>query len=301
MSITRFVSGFCVLLLSISPIIVDAKEVSLQYKGVMLNAKLELAEGKTIQDGVILITHGGLGHRAMETITYIQSLLTETGHNTLAINLSLGIDNRTGMYDCNITHRHRHHDAVDEIDAWVKWLKRRGVKQLVLLGHSRGGGQTALYAVERAPSLLKTVILLAPQTRDNGGAGYQQRYNKPISPILNKAKKLIENGKGTTVIKQIDMLFCRETSVTAEAFVSYYGPDPRLDTPTLLHDIKKPTLVIVAGSDNIVVGLDKKLTRLVEKRHIQMKVIQGADHFFRDLFSDEAIDAINIFLENVNR
>ena len=44
---------------------VEAKEVTLRHKGLTLNANLELVAGKTLADGVILITHGGLAHRDM--------------------------------------------------------------------------------------------------------------------------------------------------------------------------------------------------------------------------------------------
>ena len=66
---------------------VEAKEVTLRHKGLTLNANLELAAGKTVTNGVILITHGGLAHRDMEIVTYIQNLLVqEKDYNTRAIN-----------------------------------------------------------------------------------------------------------------------------------------------------------------------------------------------------------------------
>ena len=87
----RFLVGHvCALVLSISSVAVEAREVTLRYQGITLNADFELAAGKQPADGVILITHGGLAHRAMENITYLQLLLNEKGYSTLAINLSLG-------------------------------------------------------------------------------------------------------------------------------------------------------------------------------------------------------------------
>ena len=88
-------------------------------KGITLNADLTLALGKTMADGVILITHGSLAHCDMETIATLQNLLKERGYNTLAINLSLGLEKPHGMYRCATTHRHRNDDAVNEIGARV--------------------------------------------------------------------------------------------------------------------------------------------------------------------------------------
>ncbi len=277
---------------------VEAKEVTLSHKGLTLNANLELAAGKKPADGVILITHGGLAHNGMETIAYLRGLLKDKGYNTLAINLSLGLNNRHGMYDCKVTHRHRNADAADEIGAWTDWLKKQGAKRVTLLGHSRGGAQTALFAAERDNALVKAVVLLAPATRENNGAtAYQQRFNKPLAPVLEKAQKLVRDGKGSAVLEHIGLLTCPDTSATADAFVSYYGSDAGLDTPALIPKIRKPTLVVVAGSDEIVVGLGKKVAPLADGKRVQMKVIDSADHFFRDLYADDAVEAIDAFLK----
>lgn len=291
----------CVAVLSIAAVAVEAKEVTLRHKGLTLNANLELAAGKTPADGVILITHGGLAHRDMEIITYVQNLLVkEKGYSTLAINLSLGLDNRHGMYDCKTTHRHRNDDAAEEIGVWVDWLKTQGTQRVTLLGHSRGGAQTALYAVERDNALVKAVVLMASAIRENtDAAGYQQRYEKPLAPVLEKAQKLVKAGKGGTVLEHIDLLNCPDTSASADSFVSYYGQDLRLDTPTLIPKIGKPTLVVVAGNDEVVVGLDKKVAPLADGKRMQVKVIEGAGHFFRDLYADDAVDVIDTFLKDV--
>jgi dienelactone hydrolase len=278
----------------------QANEVTLPYKGLTLNANLELAADKHITEGVILITHAGLAHGRMETITSMQGLLKESGYSTLAINLSLGVDNRHGMFDCKSTHRHRYADGADEIGAWVDWLKRQGTKQVVLLGHSRGAGQTALYAAERDNDLVKAVVLLAPDTRaTNDAVAYQQRHHAPLAPVLKNAQGLVKAGKGNTVLEHTGILYCADTSVTADTIVSYYGPDPRLDTPYLISKIKKPILMVIAGNDEVVIGFKDKFSPLADGQRVQMKVIGGAGHFFRDLYMDDAVDAVRTFLKGV--
>lgn len=297
MIVRHFVQCLCAALICFVSASVQAKEVSLQYKGLTLNANLQLAADKVPIEDVILITHGGLAHRGMEFIVYIQSLLTEYGYNTLAINLSLGLNDRQSMYDCQVPHRHRNRDAADEIGVWVDWLSKQGAKRVTLLGHSRGGAQTALFASERDSPLIRAVVLMAPVTRENGGAGYQKRYGKPLATALDKARKLIAEGKGGTVLENVNLMFCRDTSATAKSFVSYYGPDQRLDTPYLIPKLKKPTLVVVAGGDSVVVGLGNKVSPLVDGKRVQMKVVDAADHLFRDLYADDAVEAIDEFLK----
>ena len=285
--------------MSLAAGLVHASEVTQSYKGLTLNANLELAAGKTVADGVILITHAGLANRGMELYVNLQKLFKEKGYSTLAINLSLGLDNRHGVYDCKDTHRHRYTDAADEIGAWTDWLKKQGSKNVILLGHSRGGAETALNAAERGNSLVKAVILLAPDTREtNDATAYLEHYKKPLAPILEKAQKLIKEGKGGMLLEHTDFLYCPDTSITADTFVSYYGPDPRLDTAYLIQKINKPTLVVIAGNDEVIVN-NKKFSQLADGKHIQIKVTDGAGHFFRDLDADDAVDAIMVFLREV--
>ena len=299
MQISHLIRYTCGIALAITVVAVEAKEVTLRHKGLTLNANFELAAGKTLADGIILITHGGLAHRDMEIVTYIQDLLVQgKGYNTLAINLSLGLDNRHGMCECKVPHRHRNDDAAEEIGAWADWLKKQGASHVVLLGHSRGGAQTALYAAEQDNPLVKAVVLLAPTTRaNNDAAGYRERYQKPLAPLLEKARQRVKAGQGGTLLEHVDLMNCPDTTATADSFVSYYGQDLRVDSPSLIPKINKPTLVLVAGNDEVVVGLDKKIAALVDGKRVQMKVIEGSGHLFRDLYVDDAVDAINAFLK----
>jgi len=278
----------------------QANEVTLPHKRVTLNANLELAANKQPADGMILITHGGLAHNGMEVIAYLQKLLKERGYSTLAINLSLGLNNRHGTYDCAVTQRHTNDDAAAEIGAWVNWLEKQGAKRIALLGHSRGGAQTALYAAQTSNTMIKAVALMAPATRENSDAAtYLKNFKKPLAPLLKKAQKLHDAGKGRAVLDQIGLLNCGVTSATADTFISYYAQDPRLDTLSLLPKIKPPILVVVASNDEVVIGLDKGVAPLVDDKRIQMKIVEGADHTFRDLSTDDAVDAIDNFLKGI--
>ena len=171
---------------------------------------------------------------------------------------------------------------------------------MTLLGHSRGGAQTALYAAERDNALVKAVVLMAPATGENNDAvEYQKRFNKPLLPMLETAQKLIKAGKGSTVIESIGLMNCANTTASADSFVSYYAPSISLDTPQLIPKFTKPSLIIVAGSDEVVIGLGKKILPLVDGIRVQMKVIEGSDHLFQDIYSDDTADTIDEFLKRI--
>ncbi len=276
----------------------SAETVTLKHQGLNVSANLETT-GEAWQEGpVLLMTHGTLAHGRMEIMEALQQAFLDRGVSSLAITLSLGQSDREGMYDCASTHSHKHTDAVEEIGLWQDWLKVQGVKEMVLLGHSRGGNQTARFAAAHDSDAIRSVILVAPQTWDKGyeAKDYQRRYKKPLEPLLAKAEKLVAEGKGDTVLKQVDFIYCEKTSATAVAFVSYYRPDPNMNTPSLVESIDKPVLVIAGSADTVVVNLPQKMAKVAEREMVRFEVIEGADHFFRDLYAEDLADIAMDFI-----
>jgi len=280
---------------------VMAESITLKHQGLNVTANLETSGDNWQQGPVLLMTHGTLAHNKMEIMEALQSVFLDRGYSSLAINLSLGLSDREGMYDCAVTHTHKHTDAVDEIGLWFDWLKKQGVKEVVLLGHSRGGNQTARFAATHDSSLVKGVILIAPQTwsEEAENKDYEKRYGKPLAPILAKAQKLVAEGKGDTVLKPVDFIYCPDTAATAAAFVSYYRPDPDMDTPTVLKRIKKPVMVFAGSADTVVADLKPKMQKLEGQKNVQFAIIDGADHFFRDLYAEDLADIAQEFIDGL--
>lgn len=279
--------------------LVQAENVQMKLNGMTLNANLEKSDNWPAGP-LVLMTHGTLAHNRMEIISTLQQLFAENGISSMAINLSLGISDRpSAMYDCDRPHRHKHTDALGEIEAWLEWLKVAGAKKVVLLGHSRGGNQTAWFAAEHDDPVISQIILVAPQTwsADHAAADYEKRYEKKLQPILEKAFNLATDGKGRELMKPVDFIYCPKTAATAEAFISYYETDPRMDTPYLLSKLKTPVLVFVGSEDKVVQGLEEKLQASDLPENIQVRVVDGADHFFRDLYAEELVEQALEFIQ----
>ena len=149
-----------------------ADDVTIESSGLTLNGNLRLAEDGELTDGAFLILHGTLGHNGMEIISALQDVLAENSQNSLAINLSLDIDDRHGFFPCGSQHTHKIEDASDELGAWLSWLQSEGADDIVLIGHSRGGNQVARFIVDHDPSV-EAAILIAPssggESAGNGG------------------------------------------------------------------------------------------------------------------------------------
>jgi len=266
-----------------------ADEVTLAYHGLTLNAEHVVPpEGEAIGP-TVLIVHGTLAHKKMEIIESLQEALAERNINSLAINLSLGIDNRHGSFDCTQPQRHKHTDAMGEIGAWVAWLKDQGVSAITLAGHSRGGNQVAWYAAETDAPVVKGVVLVAPAlwNAEAFAAQYEQATGAPLADLLAKAK-----GMNPDDMMTLDrFLYCNDAQVAAGTVLDYYGDDIRRNTPSLLSDIEKPTIVVLGTADDVVPGLLGEMDE-VEGQNVMIKVVQGATHYFRDLYVDDIVDAI---------
>jgi len=276
----------------------EERDVTINYEGLALNARLVTADDSSLSDNAILITHGTLAHNGMEVIKGIQAALADRGHNSLAITLSLGLDNRVGMYDCKVLHKHKHTDALDEIGAWLVWLKSEGANKVALMGHSRGGNQTAWFAAERQTAQIANVVLLAPQTwnESDQSSGYESRYGAPLAQVLDKAQSLVDAGKGQDMMIKTGFIYCPDAETQAASFVSYYASDKRMHTPNLIPDIKAPVLVIAATEDQVVKGLPEAMEPLVRSGKAQMTIVEGADHYFLDFYIEDVADAVDEFI-----
>ncbi len=278
----------------------EAEEVAIRHNGLTLTANLELAEGKTPADGVLLMVHGTLAHNRMETIAAQQALLKERGISSLAINLSLGIHARRGMFDCaSEAIRQRHDDAVSEIAAWVAWLKDQGASTIWLFGHSRGGNQVVLYLLADPDPAVRKAVLLAPMTFDaaKAAAGYEKRFSAPLQEQLRKAQELVRQGEGEKVVRWPGIVYCRNGRGTAQAFLSYHAPRDVLDTPSLLKRLPVPVLVVTAAEDEIFPELATRMKTLADGGKVQHVVVEDANHFFIDFAAEDAADAIAAFLK----
>lgn len=276
------------------------RRVELEINGAVAFGDLVEPDGGGREKGVLVITHGTLAHKDMEIIAALQAALAERGIASLAHTLTLGMDRRKGMFDCANPHRHRHEDGVAEIGAWISWLKANGAGPLTLLGHSRGGNQAAWFAAGPGKGRLNALVLLAPMMRAPGSdpaAAYKKRFKAGLGPILTKAKALIAGGAGATLMDLPGFLYCPNSKASAKSVVSYYGPEPRRDTPALLPKLGVRVLVIAGSADTVVPNVAERVRPLADGKKIQLRVVEDAGHLFNDFYIEDAADLVTEFLK----
>lgn len=282
-----------VILLAVPP--AKAEPVQLSYEGIRLNGELTVPEGGSLGDGIVLITHGSLAHHEMEIVVAIREALRERNIASLAISLGFNIDDRKGFYDCAVgPNTHKRYDAVDEIGAWVNWLKGQGAGRIALMGHSAGGNQTAIFGAERRDPAVRALLLLAPGSYDTVGqaASFKTRFGRDLSAMLEQVKNMAPDD----LLEDVPFIRCETATVSAASFRSYYEPDRRGDTAVILKNVAVPVLVIAGSEDRVVDNLEANIAPLASEE-LKFVLVEGADHFFLDLYMEDVADAIDEFLE----
>ena len=291
--------GSCLLLLFfVTFAYASEKKLELKVGGKVALGKLVIPDDSSLADGVLLITHGTLAHKDMELVVALQNGLAERGVATLAHSLTLAQDRRKGMYDCQVPHAHAHEDAIEEIGAWVKWLKDNGATSVSLLGHSRGGNQVAWYAAEQGG--VEKVVLLAPALGLSGKFAakiLKRRNGADIQPHFKQAVALVKDGKGETMLDVPGFIYCKGGKASARAIVSYYGEDERRNAVANLSRISSPALVIAGSKDTAVPDVPGKIKPIADGKKLRFEMIEDADHMFLDFFADDAAELVAGFLK----
>ncbi len=270
------------LLLAAASGMAHAEAVQIKPGLLRLNGNLDVPPGKTVADGIVLIVHGTLSWHGQETIAALQKNLEARGVGSLAITLSLGIDDRQGTRRCDVMHDYAVAGAKREVGLWIDWLAGKGARTVDLLGFSRGGAQVATFAPELARA--RRVVLLAPAFASAGeqAQSYQRAFGHALAPEIAEARK------NPLQQRTADFLGCQQAPVLNATFLDGYADLP----PSLAAKTGHPTLVVIAGKDEVVPDLAAKLPS-----DVKPVVIEGATHFFLDLYGEEAADAIARFLK----
>ncbi len=282
------------ILFSYAAVADDQKIKIMSQNGVSINGNFYTQEHS---DSVFLIIHGTRGFKSMEVIDTLAKKIAYEGHDVLTINLSYNIDDRSDNFlPCDIIHKHNEHDSVNEIIVWYKYLlSKNKYKNISLVGHSRG----ALNAVQ-ASFLLNDerirMYLLAPIIDTYLGTSkyYKEEHNLPYDEVIVRDDDIIISDE----YPPINFLFCENANVSLSTFKSYLDlSGTRANFPftfnivQLLESSENPIMIFSGTDDEILLDSYKKITE-INKPNIKHYIIDGGDHFFRDIFLDDVIDVI---------
>lgn len=153
-----------------------------QVKFLALHTKPAAAHDNSTQ-GVILL-HGRGVHPAWGFIDTLRADLADAGWHTLSLQLPiLDADIKLSEYGKTFP------EAFQRIDAGIHYLRERGVKRIVLVGHSSGAMTAAAYAAERPKAALGGIVTIGFTTEPTGNrymqaAALLEKIRLPVLDIF---------------------------------------------------------------------------------------------------------------------
>lgn len=144
-------------------------------------------------------------------------------------------------------------DCVDDIQGAINFVRRQGVKNIFLAGHSTGCQKSAYWASKKGRGV-KGIILLAPMS---DYSAIRLEYNsKKIEHALSVARACVRKSKGNKLlpahvwdwpwIADAQRFLSLYSGKGTEEVFTYWKP---MENPRTLKSIRTPVLVLLAEKD----------------------------------------------------
>ncbi|MBI5127274.1 DUF1749 domain-containing protein [Candidatus Roizmanbacteria bacterium] len=177
-------------------------------------------------------------------------------------------------------------DCLLDIKAWIEFLVKRGVKKIILQGHSLSQKNLYYQHVKKDKRVIGQ-IHLSPQNDD--GLMFYALGEKKYKEINNKIKEMVKKGKGNEILSKefspvsymtsAQMYYGYLTDYGKGTLTPYHNPDSL--NWKIISEVKEPLLVIFGSKDIYMKPSVETATRLIkEKSRAEVKIIKDASHSY---------------------
>lgn len=145
-------------------------------------------------------------------------------------------------------------DSIDDIQGAVNFVRRQGMREVYIAGHSTGCQKAILWASRRGKGV-RGIILLAPVS--DWAAEVMLQGKKRISQTVKAARALVRSGRKHYLLPKGKVVERHET-FDAQRVLSLYTPDSIEEIfpyaqpkklPRIFHSVRTPLLVLWAGKE----------------------------------------------------
>ncbi|PIQ72556.1 hypothetical protein COS50_02615 [Candidatus Roizmanbacteria bacterium CG03_land_8_20_14_0_80_35_26] len=199
-------------------------------------------------------------------------------------------------------------DCLLDIDAWIDFLIKRGIKKIILQGHSLS--QKILYYqyVKKNPNVIGQ-IHLSPQNDD--GLMYYALGEKKYQEINKKIKQIIKEGRGNEVLpKEYSPVSYVTSAQMYHGYLTDYGAgtltpyhNPQSKNWQVLEKTTDPLLVIFGSKDAYMKPSSETAAKLMKEKaksakSVMVKLIKGATHSYL-CYEKELVEIIFDWIKNI--
>ncbi|MBI4085601.1 MAG: DUF1749 domain-containing protein [Candidatus Liptonbacteria bacterium] len=178
--------------------------------------------------------------------------------------------------------------SILDIEAMLRFCRKRGYKKIFLFGHSTGANKAAYYIQKRNGRGLAGIALLGPVSDI---PAMKKELGKKYKKTLELAEKLVKRGKSDEILplKMIGGKF-----YTASRFLSiahegmnedtfpYYDPKRKFRWSK---KVRLPVLVMIGSkeqhADRPVSEIMERFRKEMSPKYFSGKIVKGANHSFR--------------------
>jgi len=199
-------------------------------------------------------------------------------------------------------------DCLLDIDAWIDFLIKRGIKKIILQGHSLS--QKILYYqyAKKNPNVIGQ-IHLSPQNDD--GLMYYALGEKKYQEINKKIKQIIKEGRGNEVLpKEYSPVSYVTSAQMYHGYLTDYGAgtltpyhNPQSKNWQVLEKTTDPLLVIFGSKDAYMKPSSETAAKLMKEKaksakSVMVKLIKGATHSYL-CYEKELVEIIFDWIKNI--
>ncbi len=180
-------------------------------------------------------------------------------------------------------------DSVLDIEAMIRFCRKRGYKKIFLFGHSTGANKSAYYILKKHGRGLAGIGLLGPMSDI---PGIKKDLGRKYKTVLETAEKMVKRGKGNELLP---MTMTNDKFYSAARFLSIAREGMNEDTFPYYDSKRKfrwaknvclPVLVLIGSkeqhADRPVPEILEAFRRQIPAKYFSGKIIKGADHSFKN-------------------
>ena len=188
-------------------------------------------------------------------------------------------------------------DCVEDIAAWIAYLRSRGIDRVILQGHSHGALKVTYYLYSEADPGVVGLILLSPS--DDFGC-QRERLGEKFDEALRVARSMVGKGRSGDLMPAQYFHY----PVSAATYLDVFDENTKVRMFDLsradgqgfpeLESIRVPVLTLVGSVDEAFLGTPEEYLALVKAALVNCpgfvgEVIRGAPHNYLDFEKELAL------------
>ncbi|EKE15103.1 MAG: hypothetical protein ACD_12C00146G0003 [uncultured bacterium] len=181
-------------------------------------------------------------------------------------------------------------DCIFDIDAWINFLIKRGVRKIILQGHSLGPNKNVYYQVKKSNKRVCGFIHLSPQ--NDAGLMKSKLGDEKYTKVNLMIEEMIKNHRENEMLSKELQELCPISALSYSGYFIENGVgnlfpyhNPHNKNWSVLNKIKDPQLLIFGEKDpyikpSVSKAIEVFQSKINESSQLESKVINDASHSY---------------------